>query len=391
MTHEVEITGLANGGGGICRIDGQICFVPYALPGDKLAIELHGKSQGALRGAVREIVTPSPHRSRPSCRVFGTCGGCTWLHFDYPAQAEWKRRIVKDCFSRIGKLDVDVDWLEDAALQTGYRTRATFRRDGNRWGFLEAGSHDVVDTSECPLCHPQLNAALSALRSSNATGPVEITVNPEGDEVLVWSEQEEPSLKELFPLANSPQDAGRRESFLFDGVPIVNGAFAQSSLLLNRVLAGHVHAQIGDASSLLDLYCGTGNFSLTLTDSTHVVGIDHDGTAIMAAGRTDRGEYRVGDETEFKRHIGASAWDVIMLDPPRTGAKRIMRTLAECRTGKIIYVSCDPATLARDAAILVRGGWAIDNVTAVDMFPNTVHIECVVCFERAEGRLRIET
>ena len=383
MTPEVDITGLANGGDGICRVEGEICFVPYALPGDRLSIDLRGKSQGALRGAIREVIVPSRDRSPTSCGVFGRCGGCTWLHFDYPAQAEWKCRIVKDCFSRIGKMDVDVDWLEDPALRTGYRTRANFRRDETRWGFYETRSHDVVDISECPLCHPRLNAALGALRTTNATGPVEITVNPEGDEVLVWSDQDATPLKDVFSVVNSPRDAGRRESFLFDGVPIVNSTFAQSSLLLNRVLVRHVHGLIGDASSLLDLYCGTGNFSLSLTNRMRVVGIDHDGTAIMAANKIGGGEYRIGGEAEFKEHIGASAWDVIMLDPPRAGAKRITRALAECKAGKIVYVSCDPATLARDAAILVRGGRPVLSVTAVDMFPHTTHIECVVCFERA--------
>ena len=237
--------------------------------------------------------------------------------------------------------------------------------------------------SPCPLCHPRLNAALGALRTTNATGPVEITVNPEGDEVLVWSDQDATPLKDVFSVVNSPRDAGGRESFLFDGVPIVNSTFAQSSLLLNRVLVRHVHGLIGDASSLLDLYCGTGNFSLSLTNRMRVVGIDHDGTAIMAANKIGGGEYRIGGEAEFKEHIGASAWDVIMLDPPRAGAKRITRALAECKAGRIIYVSCDPATLARDAAILVRGGWPVLSVTAVDMFPHTTHIECVVCFEQA--------
>ena len=382
MTHEVEITGLANGGDGICRVEGEVCFVRYALPGDRVLLEVEAKSRGALRAVILEVLEPSPDRTQPSCGVFGRCGGCTWLHFDYPAQAEWKCRIVKDCFSRIGKIDVDVEWEEIPALRMGYRTRATFRRGGSRWGFYEARSHDVVDIPECPLCHPHLNAALGALRATDATGSVAITVNPEGDEVLVWSDEDATPLKEAFPLANSPRDAGRRESFLCDGVPVVNGSFAQSSLLLNRLLVRHVHALIGDARSVLDLYCGCGNFSLALADGRRIVGLDHDGAAIMAADRRDRGEYRVGDEEEFKTHIGDSAWDVILLDPPRAGAKRIMRTLATCDAEAIVYISCDPATLARDAAVLVRGGWSVDGLTVVDMFPHTAHIECVARFRR---------
>ncbi len=383
MTYEADITGLANGGDGICRIDGEVCFVPYALPGDKVLLKVEGKSRGALRGVILEVREPSVDRSQPSCGVFGQCGGCSWLHFDYPAQAEGKRGIVKDCFSRIGKVDIDVGLAEDPALRTAYRTRARFRREGSRWGFYQAQSHKVVDVQECPLCHPRLNAALGALRATSAAGPVEITVNPEGDEVLAWSDEDATPLKDVFPLANSPRDGGRRDTFLFDGVPIVNGTFAQSSLLLNRVLVRHVHGLVGDASSVLDLYCGTGNFSLALADRLRVVGLDHDGAAVMAADRTGRGEYRIGDEEEFTRHIGASGWDVILLDPPRTGAKRIMPTLAACDSGAIVYVSCDPATLARDAAVLVRGGWSVDSVTAMDMFPHTAHVECIVRFHRA--------
>ncbi len=165
-------------------------------------------------------------------------------------------------------------------------------------------------------------------------------------------------------------------------MPVVNGSFAQSSLLLNRLLVRHVHALIGDATSILDLYCGCGNFSLALADGRRIVGLDHDGAAIMAADRRDRGEYRIGDEEEFKTHIGDSAWDVILLDPPRAGAKRIMRALATCDAEAIVYISCDPATLARDAAVLVRGGWSVDRLTMVDMFPHTAHIECVARFRR---------
>ena len=383
MKHEVEITSLANGGDGVCRVDGQVCFVPYALPGDRVTIDIEAKTHGVLRGTIQELLESSTHRSEAPCSVFGKCGGCTWLHFDYPAQAEWKCRIVRDCFSRIGKLDVEVAWVDDETLRMGYRTRATFRGDGSRWGFYEARSHDVVDIQECPLCHPKLNAAFQSLRSTTVNGQVEIAVNPEGDEVLVWSKRSHSVLKKLFPLADARDDGGRRSSFLFDGVPIVNGSFAQSSLRLNRVLVGHVHGLIGNATSLLDLYCGTGNFSQSLSDRMHVVGLDHDGAAIVAAGQTQRGEYRIGDEEEFTAHIGAQAWDVILLDPPRAGAKRIMSALAGSDAGTIIYVSCGPGTLARDAATLVRGGWALEGVTVVDMFPNTSHIECVAHLVRA--------
>ena len=382
MTEVVEITGVANGGDGVCRIDGRVCFVPYALPGDRLRIDVASASRGVLRGAVVEVLEPSEHRSEPACGVFGLCGGCTWLHFDYPAQAEWKRRIVSDCFERIGKLSVDVDWLDDPSLRTGYRTRATFRPGEEGWGFFAGKSHEVVPIEECPLCHPRLNVALNVLRNSDRVGPVDVTVNPEGEEILVWTEDNDAALLEHFPMANSRAGESERSVFEIDGVPVVNGTFSQGSLLLNRILVQHVRDLIGDASSLLDLYCGSGNLSRALTSDMRVLGVDRDSAAVGAAVSEGGGEYHAVAEEGFSPWIARENWDVVVLDPPRLGAKRIVPSLAKCSAEAIVYVSCDPGTLARDAAGLVNEGWRIDTVTAVDMFPHTAHVEAVCHFRR---------
>ena len=138
----------------------------------------------------------------------------------------------------------------------------------------------------------------------------------------------------------------------------------------------------GSSRSILDLYCGSGNFSLALTQHANVTGIDHNGISIMAATRKESGEYRVGDESAMKELIAQQAWDTIILDPPRAGAKRIMKSLADSAASQILYVSCDPATLARDARVLTNKSWKIAEVTAVDMFPNTPHVETVCVFSR---------
>jgi 23S rRNA (uracil1939-C5)-methyltransferase len=167
---------------------------------------------------------------------------------------------------------------------------------------------------------------------------------------------------------------------MFDGAPIVNGAFSQSSLLLNRLLVGLVKDTLGPVDSLLDLYCGNGNFSLQ-TKAKSVLGLDHDRFATNAANAIGRGTYRAADETAFCQAL-RQPWDAVVLDPPRTGAKAIINALAECQAQTIVYVSCDPATLARDLKTLTATGWQLLSTTAVDIFPNTPHIETVCQIKR---------
>jgi len=163
MQHEVEIDRLAHGGDGIGRVDGEICFVPHTLPGDVVRLDNVRRRKGVLRGEVAGQIQASPLRQPVTCPVFGACGGCSWLDFAYPGQAEWKQRIVQDCFARIGKVTVDVGIREDPALRLGYRTRATFHGNGEAWGFYAEGSHEVVPIKSCPLCHKNLNHALQQL------------------------------------------------------------------------------------------------------------------------------------------------------------------------------------------------------------------------------------
>ena len=377
---EADITGLAHGGDGVCRLEGRVCFVPYALPGDRVRIALGAATKGILRGRIVEVLSPSPHRAQAGCGVFGRCGGCTWLHFAYPAQLEWKARIVSDCLERIGKISAQVQTIEDPALRLGYRTRATFRSDGQRWGFYEAGTHDLVDIASCPLCHPKLNAALGALRTLEVTGPVEVVVNPSGAEVMVYTATEQPALRETFPAYNT-RDDGERVAFWHEGAPIVNGSFSQSSLLLNRLLVEKVHALAAGASRVLDLYCGNGNLSRGLADAVEVHGMDSSPHGIAAAQLNTKAHYARGDERGFAQLIGEGPWDAIIVDPPRTGAKAIANALAGAKAGQIVYVSCDPATFARDAAVLVAGGWSLSECTVIDLFPNTFHIETVGLFQ----------
>lgn len=386
MIAEIEITSVGHGGAGIGRIDGQVCFVPYGLPGDQLEIKVTRATPRMMWGELVEVLTPSPDRVTPDFPDWRRSGVSTWLHFRYPAQARWKQRIVRDCLDRIAGIpDVELEWLEEPELRTGYRTRAEFHGDGKHFGFYALGTHDIVDTVQCPLCHPAMNRALTRLREIELKGAVTVTVNPEGEDVLVWTNFVNRKLRDRFAQSSHPKDERPPMQFEFDGVPIVNGTFSQSSLLLNRLLRKTVQEFVGAPPSLLDLYCGNGNLSLGLADGTKVLGIDHSKFAVRAARDKRRGHYKPGHENKMAKEIAAGAWDTILLDPPRSGAKNLAPVLAESKARAIVYVSCDPATLARDLKMLSGGGWRLQRIRALDLFPNTSHVETVTLLAREEG------
>ncbi|MFP6581216.1 MAG: class I SAM-dependent RNA methyltransferase [Candidatus Hydrogenedentota bacterium] len=383
MTSEITIERLAHGGDGVGYIDGKICFVPYGLPQDKLSVEITEDGKRFSRAEIVAVLEASPYRIDADCPAFGSCGGCTWLHFAYPAQMEWKQKLVEESFRRLAKVEVSVDGLGDPDLHKGYRTRATFRGDKKNRGFYAAQSHDVIDIEECPLCDPAVNAALTKIRETGADGNVEVVVNPEGEEVFVWTEKPSRLIKKAFDIAECPGDTEKQSTFVFDDTPVVNGTFNQSSLKLNRILVEHVHSFLEGADSILDLYCGSGNLTMALSDRAKVIGLDRDGPSIKAADIAERGEFHIGKQKDFHDFIHRQHWGAIVLDPPRVGAKSIMKSLSDAKAAKIIYVSCDHATQARDVTVLLKAAWKITSLTAIDLFPNTSHVESVCILERS--------
>lgn len=377
MESTLEITGMAHGGHGVGRIDGRVCFVPSAIPGDTLRVRTTRETKSVLWAEIAEIVTPSPDRRRVELPEYEANGAATWLHFAYPAQAEWKCQIVADSLARLGGIEAEIEWLDDPDLQLGYRTRATFHGDGVKLGYYARGTHDIVDMARCPLSHEKLNAAFARLRETDLKGSATLTVDPEGDKVLVWTKFPKRKVKHLFPNANTPAEEGNRAMFFFDNVPIINGCFSQSSLLLNRLLVSVVHNFVDHAPTVLDLYCGSGNLTIGLPERSEITGMDHNRYAVKSARRTKRGEYRPGGEPEMNNLIAEDQWDTIILDPPRAGAKALAPALAASTARKLVYVSCDPATLARDLKTIAGGGWQLERTVAIDLFPNTAHVETV--------------
>ncbi|NLN93281.1 MAG: class I SAM-dependent RNA methyltransferase [Candidatus Hydrogenedens sp.] len=380
---EVTVDSVAHGGDGIGRVFGLVVFVTGAFPGDKVLARLTRTGKKAAWSVMEKLITPGPARTEEHASSPLPCtSSCLWHEFAYPYQAEWKCRILSDAVKRIGGIDITVNWLEQPEQRQGYRTRANFHGDGKKLGYYLRRSHEIIEAGSCPSNHPRLSAALAELQQFSHQGNVQVTVNPENDEVLIFLNEGNAKMRAHFPTLNLKSDP-KRHSFPFDGVPIVNGCFSQASLILNRLLKDKVDASIGDAQSLLDLYCGSGNFSLHHRDHRKVLGLDQSRQAIDAAKEIAPHSYRRGNENDMKYVLQLNSWDVILLDPPRVGALPIVDALRDSRAERIVYVSCDPATLARDLKILCKtDSWTVQEVTAVDMFPHTPHVEAVALLKR---------
>jgi 23S rRNA (uracil1939-C5)-methyltransferase len=334
------ITDVAYGGAGLGRHGGRVVFVPFTVPGETVRARLAKVTRGWALARVLEILDPSPDRRTPPCPVFTRCGGCAYQHIAYPRQLEIKTRQVAEALRRIGKFpDPPVEPARPSPQEYRYRNRITVHVAPPLVGFRGTDPRDLIDVRTCLLAEDRVNAALEALRAKNRLRPGPAT------------------------LRSGPADAGFRQ---------VNDAAA-------AVLAEVVEELAGHGEWLVDAYCGAGFFAKRLRRNfTRVTGLDWEDRSIETA-RADAGpseEYRTGDAAELLPGLLADATRaVVLLDPPAQGlAADVVATLLENRPARIIYVSCDPATLARDLGLL-RAAYELRRAVPVDMFPQTASIE----------------
>lgn len=370
----VEINDIAFGGEGVGRIDDFVVFVPFVAPGERLEVELTEVKKRFARGKVVQIAQPSAQRVKPPCRYFGECGGCQYQHLAYALQLEIKRKQIADLFERVGHLKGDlVQPVAPCPSPYGYRNRIMIRsqwdkfKQGLNIGYIRADNRLVVDIEECVIAEPALNAQIQEVRRHPPPkGGLKVTlrVAPEG-----W----------VLP----------RDSFF------------QNNFFLLPKLVETVRERLRESGSvrLLDAYCGVGFFALELGDLVEeFVGIEIDAAAIKAAKQNaanrsrKNGRFIEGSTEELLpetlAQMGAEATSVI-LDPPRKGCDPgTLELLRRLRPRQVIYVSCHPATLARDLNALCAGGvFEVMTIVPLDMFPQTQHVECVADLRRATHSL----
>jgi SAM-dependent methyltransferases related to tRNA (uracil-5-)-methyltransferase len=371
------------GGAGLAHADGQTILVGLAAPGDRLRVRLERRRGNVAFASIVEIIEPSHARIEPPCPYFGRCGGCDFQQLTYEAQLAAKVEIIRDCMRRIAR----VDFMEEipiipSPVEWHYRSRAQWQYDAlrNHFGYFERGSHTVCDVASCPVIVPALEETLEDLRvrMSARTLPREAAefqavAGDEGASIF-------PAVDEHGTRDVSRNIGGHRYRFS------ANGFFQINQELLGALIDYAIGETRGETA--LDLYCGAGLFTLPLAQRfAHVTGVEaHDGAVTyarrnLAEARMENAVIECSMVSEWLAEHAASQADVdfLLLDPPRTGAEEgVIEGILSLRPRVISYVSCDPATLARDLRGLTQGGYTIDNIAAFDMFPQTHHVETVV-------------
>lgn len=382
---EVEIERIVPGGLGLAHAAGYTLFVTLAAPGDRVRVGVERVRGKVAFASVVEIITPAPVRVEPPCPYFGRCGGCDFQQLTYEAQLEAKVEIIRDCLRRIARLEPPAEiQITPSPAVWRYRSRARWQHDPVHQflGYYELASHRVCDVTECPVVLPEVQDKLSHLRATLASGAFEETEEFQAvagdDGVSLLPPVEAADAGERFRVL-----AGERYRFNADCFFQINHALLEP--LLNAALK---HAQDETrGGTAVDLYCGVGLFTLPLARRfARVVGVEGNASATafarlnLADARLSNAEIntaRVGDW--LARHAASlTPVDFVLLDPPRAGADaETLAGILALRPRRIAYVSCDPATLARDLRGLAAAGYTLHSLAAFDMFPQTHHVETV--------------
>ena len=446
--YELDITGYTAEGMGVARLDGRVVFVPNTVRGERWQVQLLKVNKNVAWGRAVKSVLESPSRVPSDCPHFGPCGGCQFRHMDYTEELEAKRRRVEDALRRIGGLDITVDTVHGAQKTCRYRNKVQFPvargKSGIHVGLFRARSHDVIDVPDCLLQTDSANAMGRALKKWMEQSRVEpydegtgkglvrhlyVRTNRTGHSLvcLVVNGRklpDEPGLVSALR-ACDPGLVGvvlntnteKTNVILGDRYRTVWGEDRLSEQLcgmtfrlsvpsffqINRdqteVLYGRAveFAGLTGAETVLDLYCGIGTISLAMAQKAgRVIGAEIVPEAIEDAKENAvrngvaNAEFFCGDAGQVAARLAADGVrpDVICVDPPRKGlASGVTDVLADMAPRRIVYVSCDPATLARDVKLLGERGYAVQKAEAVDLFPRTQHVESVVllCREKAMG------
>jgi len=427
---ETDISDLSHDGRGVAHVEGKAVFVADALPGERVRARIVRKHRHFNEAQTEEVLRASPQRVTPRCIHYGVCGGCALQHLDAPAQIEAKQRVLAENFARIGKVEPQ-RWLPPlTAGSWGYRRRGRLsvkhvpRKGKTLLGFRERDPRFVADLSRCEVLHPALGLKLDALgallNSLEGAASIPQIEFAAGDDAIALV------FRHLAPLSQADRDKliafGREHGFAIMLQPGGNDSvhalypervqlhyrladyeldlqfepldFVQVNPELNVRMIAHALELLDPqaADRVLDLFCGLGNFSLPIARRAALVcgvegeaGLIERARANAARNRISNAEFTVGDLALDPRGApwARAEWDKWLLDPPRTGAAGLLEHLPGKSVRRVVYVSCHPGSLARDAGMLVqRHGFELTAAGVMDMFPHTAHVESIALFER---------
>lgn len=438
------IEGYASGGEGVARIEGMAVFVKGALRGERADVYIEHVGHSAAWARIQRLLEPSPARVPPDCPYYGTCGGCQLRHMTYTEELELKRRRVEDALRRIGGADLPVSVIHGAEDTLRYRNKVQFPAGPGVLGYYQAGTHQVVDIADC-LLQPEEDAVCRAA----VKGWMERYAVPAYDErtgkglvrhlflrtndsqellcCIVANGKKLPredklaeALREAVPgLAGVALSVNTRKTNVILGQELRTlwgrdwleetlcghtfrlsvPSFFQVNRAQTEVLYGRAldFAALTGAETVVELYCGIGAISLTMAErAKQVIGVEVVPQAVADAkenarrnGLADKTRFECGDASDLSAALSAQGVrpDVVVVDPPRKGlAAEVVNTIADMAPERVVYVSCDPATLARDVARFKPLGYAPVRAESVDLFPRTAHVETVVLLNRESGK-----
>lgn len=412
MIVTIEIERLGAKGDGIGTVDGQPVYVPYVLPGEIVQVELGQRRGDGIAATLVAIERPALERVQPPCRHFGVCGGCAAQHMDEHFYRRWKSELIVQALRKRGLSDVPMAPIEATPPQR--RRRASFTaqktRGGTVLGFHARASHLLIDLQECPVMLPAIELLMEPLhallgRVLNATATITINSTDTGLDVAVAAKQAlDLPARQILAEFTAAQDLARLS---WDGEPVATrrapllrlgeltvepppGGFLQASVEGEAAMRDAIAQWTRRAKSMADLYGGVGTLSLPSVPERRVHLVEADQAASDAAAKAARQPAARSKLTVERRDLARrplspdelDKFDAVMFDPPRAGAVEQSEQLARSNVPVVVAVSCDPATFARDARLLIDGGYALEQIVPIDQFRWSSHIELVARFTR---------
>lgn len=409
---QVTIEKVIYGGDGLVRTEQGVIFVPRTAPGDVVDVEITERKKDYAKGRVLKVVKPSPDRQETDCPNYMMAGCCHWEHIRYDRQLEHKEAIVRESLKRLGKIDFAGTIKRISGPDHAYRLRASFHVRDGRLGFLRENSHYFVNVSRCSALVPEINAFIPAMNAvldrealsvdvvAGTTG-LAATLTFDAEVERPWQRYRDIMFENIPGLAALTfVIGGRRLHYAKHAVEIEaagfkfglsSNAFFQANRFLLTPFIHEVVAQAGQGSArVLDLFCGAGFFSIPLAHvSRQLIGVESSRDAVKQAEENARAngvlnaEFAAGQvETAVQGTVVEP--DLVLLNPPRTGAgAKVAELIGGLKARRLVYVSCNPTTFAREVVVFARLGYSLKQLTMLDQFPNTYHIELI-------GQLELE-
>jgi len=408
------VDGISHSGEGVARIDGKATFVPFTIPGETVEVKIIEEKKNFQRAELEQVLSASPDRTDPPCPYFFKCGGCAYQHIGYPRQLELKRQVVKESLKRIGGIDIEVNPVLGMEDPWRYRNKVEWhtgsKASEHTMGYYLNDSRVLMGIDSCLLISQEMQDYSNYIKDHLD----ELNI-PDGCEIIIRQSSANQEMMLIFGGAGSREinfakmlnykevasiysvEAGVAQLHYGEQVltdKIINRKYQISPLAFFQVNHQQTekmmeivkeYAQLGSNDTVLDAYCGTGSIALSLAGSARkVIGVESFKPAIRDAKRNafknkiTNCKFIKGTCEKIVPDL-EEQFDVVILDPPRTGCKpELIEALIKKTAKRIVYVSCNPATLARDLALLVKAGYNVAEVQPIDMFPQTSHVECVV-------------